>query len=261
MICRELEASLHPYVDGELSAEAMAAADAHVAECRECEALVRRERQFRDLLRRQPREAVSPEFRAKITTLVRREQRRGAWRPWLVAPAAAAAIAALFIAVVLPVVRPSAPLLGELVDKHIAYAQLERPVELASSDRSEIEHWFQQRAGLRVAVPDYSPAGIQLIGARLADARERKAAYLFYEKGRTLLSVFIVPVANGQAHLTGTPVDFRGQRYLTQDVKGYRTVSWTEGHAVFGLVSALDYDALLECADRLRLERAERNRL
>jgi len=45
------------------------------------------------------------------------------------------------------------------------------------------------------------------------------------------------------------------------DVKGFRTVAWTEGHALFGLVSALDYDALLECADRLRLERAERSRL
>jgi len=261
MTCRELEANLHPYIDGELPVEAMAAANAHLAECRECDALVRREQQFRELLRRQPQEAVPPEFRAKITALVRREQRRAAWRPWLVAPAAAATIAALGIAVVLPSVRPASPLLVELVDKHIAYAQIERPVELASSDRVQIEHWLQQRAGLRVAVPDYSPAGIQLIGARLADAREQKAAYLFYEKGRTLLSVFIVPATDRDARPSGTPVDFRGQRYVTKDLKGYRTVSWTDGHTLFGLVSALDYDALLECADRLRLERAERNRL
>jgi anti-sigma factor RsiW len=261
MNCGELRASLHPYIDGELSVDGMAAADAHVAECRTCEGLVRQEREFRELLRRQPREGAPSEFRARMTALVRREERRRARRPWLVAPAAAAAIAAILVAVLSPVLRPPAPLLNELVDKHIAYAQLERPVELASSDRGEIEQWFQSRAALRVVVPDYSPAGIRLIGARLADAHQRKAAYLFYEKGRTLLSVFIVPADPDQARLPGTPAIFRGQQYLTNDVKGYHTVSWTDGRAIFGLVSGLDYDALLECADRLRLERAERSRL
>ncbi len=260
MTCREFEGAVHPYLDGELPVEAMAATDAHVAECRACADLVRHERQFRELLRRQPREAVPAEFRAKITALVRRQQRQIAWRPWLIAPVAAA-VAALIVAFLVPAGRPSASLLAELVDKHIAYAQIDRPVELASGDRSEIEHWFQQRAGLRVAVPDYSPAGIQLIGARLAETHERKAAYLFYEKGRTLLSVFIVPISGRDARLTGQPAVFRGQEYLTKEVKGYRTVSWTDGHVVLGLVSTLDYDALLECADRLRAERAERIRL
>jgi hypothetical protein len=32
---------------------------------------------------------------------------------------------------------------------------------------------------------------------------------------------------------------------------------WTEGQAMFGLISSLDDEALLECADRLRLERAK----
>jgi len=112
-----------------------------------------------------------------------------------------------------------------------------------------------------VTVPDFSAAGIHLIGARLADARARRAAYLFYEKGRTLLSVFIVPITAGDAQVTGRRTDCRGHEYVMHDVKGYRTALWTEGHALFGLVSALDYDALLECADHLRVERAERSRL
>jgi hypothetical protein len=33
-------------------------------------------------------------------------------------------------------------------------------------------------------------------------------------------------------------------------------VAWTDGLAIFGLVSGLDYEALLECADRLRQARA-----
>jgi len=260
MNCTEFEAGVHPYVDGELPIEAMAAADAHASECGDCERLAQRERQFRELLRRQPREMAPPDFRAKMTRLVYREARRAAWRPWLIAPAAAG-VAAVLVALVVSTLRPAAPLLDQLVDKHITYAQIERPAELASGDRGEVEDWFRRRVGLRVTVPDYSPAGIHLIGARLADAQARRAAYLFYEKGRTLLSVFIVPIAAGDAQVTGRRTNYRGHEYVMYDVKGFRTVAWTEGHALFGLVSALDYDALLECADRLRLERAERSRL
>jgi anti-sigma factor RsiW len=108
-------------------------------------------------------------------------------------------------------------------------------------------------------VPDYSAAGIRLVGARIADADERKAAYLLYEKGHTLLSVFMVTSGRGQ--LSGRRVAYGGHEYVTAEWKGHRTVAWTDGQTLFGLVSSLDYDALLECAGRLRVERARQTRL
>lgn len=260
MNCLELDTRLHPYVDGELSVDEMAAADAHVATCPACTTLVMNERAFRRLLRAQPREAAPDELRARIVHAVRREARQPLRRAgWLAMPAVAA-VAAVMIAL-LPVWRQPTPLVTDLVDKHIAYAQLERPAELASRDGEEIARWFRERAGMRVIVPDYSPSGIQLIGARLAEAHEQRAAYLLYEKGRTLLSVFMVPMPEGSSRLAGTAVSYRGNEYRRDEHKGYHTVTWTDGHTVFGLVSALDYDALLECADRLRLERARAVRL
>jgi anti-sigma factor (TIGR02949 family) len=259
MNCVELDSRLHPYVDGELSVDEMAAADAHVAACPACATLVMNERAFRRLLRAQPREAAPDELRTRIVHAVRREARKPLRRAaWLAVPAMAAAV---LMMTVLPVWKQPPPLVSDLVDKHIAYAQLERPAELASRDGDEIARWFRERAGMRVIVPDYSPSGIQLIGARLAEAHERRAAYLLYEKGRTLLSVFMVPVPEGSSRLAGTPVSFRGHEYRRDERKGYHTVTWTDGHTVFGLVSALDYEALLECADRLRLERARAVRL
>ncbi len=255
MTCGEFAAQLHPYVDGELPPPDIVAADAHAADCPGCAELARSEREFRRLLRRQPRDAAPPELRARIVARVRSGERRAGLRPWLVAPALAAA-AAVLVVFLLPPRHESSSLVGELVDKHIAYAQVARPAELASTDPAEIEAWFRQRAGLRVAVPDYSPAGIQLIGARLADAQERKAAYLLYEKGHTLLSVFMVPAAAQDTLGDGQRVSYRGYKYLTREMKGYRSVTWNDGRAVFGLVSMLDYDALLECADRLRVTRA-----
>ncbi|MGH7342858.1 MAG: hypothetical protein ACREKH_20430, partial [Candidatus Rokuibacteriota bacterium] len=180
-------------------------------------------------------------------------------RRWL--PLTTVAVAAAILAAVLLPARTPPALVADLVDKHIAYSQLERPAEFASNDPQEVAEWFRSRVGMRVTVPDYSLSGIQLTGARLADAHERKAAYLLYEKGRTLLSVFIVPVTNGEGALRGDRVSYRGQHYLTYERKGFRTVSWADGQVVYGLVSMLDYDALLECADRLREERARQTRL
>jgi anti-sigma factor RsiW len=160
----------------------------------------------------------------------------------------------------LAVPRQASPLVADLVDKHIAYVQIDRPAELTSGNRNEVAEWFRSRASMRVTVPDYAPAGIRLLGARLADAQERKAAYLLYEKGRTLLSVFMVPAA-GRDALGGRRVAFRGYDYRAHERKGFRTVSWTDGQTLYGLVSMLDYEALLECADRLRVERMNERQL
>lgn len=260
MTCGEFDARLHPYVDGELPVGETAAADAHAAECPRCADLARRERESRRLLRRQPRETAPAELRARIVADVRRAARRGRLVPWLVAPALATVAAALVVVLLLPAPHRPGPLVTELVDKHIVYAQVERPAELASADPAALEAWFRERAGLRVVVPDYSPSGIRLIGARLAEAHEQKAAYLLYEKGHTLLSVFMVPGSTKEAE-SGDRVTYRGNEYTQRDVKGYHAVFWSDGRTTFGLVSMLGYDALLECADRLRAGRAQRANL
>ncbi len=255
MSCAEFEAHLHPYVDGELGVSGMLAANAHLAQCPDCQGRVERERQFRQLLRRQPKESAPPEFHALVRARIRRSARVAALRPWLMVPAAAAALLLVFL---LPGTRSPAPLVTDLVNKHITFAQIEQPAEFASQDPRAVEGWFRERTGLYVTVSDYSPSGIRLVGARIAEASERKAAYVLYEKGHTLLSVFMVPASAGDADLKGQQVSYRGHRYITLERKGYRTVSWTDGHTVFGLVSMLDYGALFECADKLRADRAHR---
>lgn len=261
MNCREFGAQLDPYVDGELGVGETLAAEVHAAECSRCRSLAEQTRQFRQLLRRQPRESAPPEFRARIVGQVRRAARVSALRPWLLAPVAAAAMLLIAVLAGGRLFAPQPEVIAQLVDKHIAYAQLEAPAEFTSSDQGAVTEWFVRQAGLRVTVPDYSPAGIRLVGARIADLDERRAAYVLYEKGHTLLSVFIAPARGEGMELTGTRVAYRGHEYVTREQKGYRTVSWRDGQAIFGFVSMLDYEALLECADRLRAERAAQTRL
>ena len=157
---------------------------------------------------------------------------------------------------------PGAPrLVDTLVNKHLAYAQIENPAEFTSSEPGQVAAWLRDRIGMRVPVPDYSHAGIRLVGARMSEADEQKLAYLLYEKGHMLMSVFMLPNIAETGTLPGKAVSYRGHEYLTRERKSLRTVSWRDGQAVFSLVSMLDYDALLECADRLRAERARETRL
>ncbi len=259
MNCSEIRTHLPAYVDGELTVSEIADVGGHCLECGPCAALLNAEREFRQLLRRQPREAAPAALRARLVRRLRRETAVATARRWL--PLSAVAVATGVLALVVLPARTPAPLVADLVDKHIAYTQIERPAELASTDPKEIAEWFRSRAGLRVTVPDYAPSGIHLAGARLTEARGQRAAYLLYEKGRTLLSVFMVPVSTPEETLRGDRVTYRGHWYATYERKGFRTVSWTDARAVYGLVSMLDYDALLECADRLREEQAQRSRL
>lgn len=262
MTCGEFTAHLHAYVDGELGVRETAVADAHAADCRLCRGLVAAERQLRELVRLQPRESAPSALRTKIVRRVRRQAFGVVVSPAL----AAAAVGFLSLAGVLFTGWPRAemPVVERLVDTHSAYAQLERPAEFASAAPAEVRGWLSRRAGLRVPIPDYSAAGIRLIGARVVAVAERRAGHVLYEKGHTLLSIFLVPLGARAATLDGSRIDYRGHRYLTQQRGGYRTVLWAEGppgrQVVLGLVSMLDWDALLECADSLRAARGAERR-
>lgn len=244
MNCVEFEAALQPYTDGEMPLRARLAADAHLAICLPCAELVQRERDFRRLVRRQPRETAPADLRTKLASLLRPMQRARRRRPWPVMAGLAISALALVVAAGVLAPRRAPSLVTDMVDKHVAYAQIEHPVELASSDRDEVEQWFRERAGLGVPVPDFSRAGIRLLGARVTDARDRVAAYLLYEKGRTLMSLFVVP---GLANVGPDEPPAKDQ------VSGFHTVSWRAGGTFFALVSSLDHDALQACADALRI--------
>ena len=165
MECSEMQPYVEPYADGELGVSELAAVEAHLTACLACRDGVAEHRRFRQLLRRQPREAASPELRARVTRAVRASAVRQAVRPWLWAPVAAAVLTALMVwsGFRVPGLAPTPmpPLVTELVGKHIAYSQIDSPVEFASVDGGAVRDWFRERLGVRVTVPDYTPAGIR----------------------------------------------------------------------------------------------------
>lgn len=261
MTCAEFLARLDAFVDDELDVADTLAADVHAATCRGCQARVSEARRLRELLRRQPQERAPEELRARILAAVRAERRRAARRRWaLGAGVAAVVLTALGGALALRAARAPASLVARLVDTHRAYATLAAPAEFAASRPAEVEAWFRRRLGLAVPVADLAGAGLRLLGGRVVAIGDRQAAAALYAKGDVLLSVVVVPAAGGVPAPAGRRVTDRGREYWTDERQGVRTVVWADvagrRPAVVALVSALAWDALFECADRLRTPRA-----
>lgn len=171
--CLAFQEHLRPYLDGELGIDETIAASAHLGACPRCSILVERERRSRLLLRYQPAESAPAQLRGRIAARCRGEGREGHVRSWLAAFGAVAMTALTAVLMLLPPCAPS-PLVSQFVGAHIAYARIEGPAEFASGDRTQLAAWFQERTGLRIAIPDYSPDGLRLVAGRLADMEEAR---------------------------------------------------------------------------------------
>ena len=260
MNCQEFRAYLDAYLDGELEAPRTLDADAHLAFCMPCQWALAKARKFRQALRsRIKRDIAPPALQARVhaaLSRVDRAERRQRLVRWLPLPVAAAALVLLALwsgsltGQRVPV--PESSVVRALAGKHLAYAQMDTPAELATPDRQMVAGWFKERVRFAVPVPDFTPSGIRLVGGRISEYSGDQVAYLLYEKGRSLVSLFVFP--NRGLDLPESGWERIGQRrYFFAEFKGQQVVVWTQGETAFALVSQLNRDALLECAEAVWL--------
>ena len=252
MTCQELRACLDAHLDGELDLPLSLAADEHLAFCVGCQWAYARERELRALVRtRFPREEAPAALRERIWgALVQAEGGAPirAQRRWLYLAVPVAALVLVALGVGLWQRSTAPPVMRELVAKHAMYSRLDAPAEIASASREAVSGWFKGKVRFDVAVPDFSPSGIRLVGGRLADLSDRQVAYLLYEKGRNLVSLFAFP-GRGLALPRGGRASGGDERFYVARVNGAEVVVWTQGPLAYALVSSLDRESLLECAD------------
>jgi len=260
MICQEFRACLDAYVDRELEAQRTLDADAHLAFCMPCQWALDKERKFRHVLRSRVKPDTAPAaLRARVHVALSRVDRaelRQRLVRWLPLPVAAAALVLLVLwSGALTGLRTSPPdssVVTTLAGKHLAYSLMDAPAEISTPDRQRVAGWFKERVPFSVPVPDFTPSGIRLVGGRISEFSGQRVAYLIYEKGRSLVSLFVFPSRG--LELPGKGWERIGQRrYFFTEFKGQQVVIWTQGETAFALVSQLNRDALLECAEAVWL--------
>lgn len=241
--CSELERLLPAYADGEFAdGTESAEIEAHLSDCPGCADEVAAHLAFRTFLHEKAGEnrvGAPSTLRDRIRKDVARERAKDQVRRFSLYSAVAAGLVAVASAgYIFAENRSEEPelVLLDAVDKHARAL----PVEVTPAG-GDVEGWFRGKVDFRVRAPRFrSPKAPRLVGARLANVRDRQAAYLVYggedSSRRTTLLVFpgSIEVPDGhKTHVGGRDVVMANQR-------GYNVAVWQQQGIVYSLVSDLD---------------------
>jgi anti-sigma factor RsiW len=238
--CPDREAMLHAYVDDELDAANVLAAEAHLKTCEGCAGYVRTLQALRTRLdEAEFTPPASAALRQRIEAGIRAE---GQGRPRLAVPrrwsaglasawAAGGAMAGVMASLLL--VQLSTPALeAQLVAGHVRSLQADHLVDVATSDRHTVKPWFNGRLDFAPPVVDLADQGFPLVGGRLDYADHRQVAALVYRRRAHVINLFVMP-AGGRAAWT-----------LPTAHNGYAVVHWTHAGLDYWAVSDIEHPDL-----------------
>jgi len=255
MDCSDLERLLPAYADGEFASGESEEVERHLASCPGCSDQVAALLAFRSFLQARAGEvkvAAPTALRERIRADMARERAREQVRRFsLYSTVAAGLVAVASVGYVLAPAGESPELmLVDAVDKHARALPIE--VRPTSDSPDDVESWFRGKVDFRVRAPTFhSPQAARLVGARLANVRDRQAAYLVYggedPERRTTLLVF-----PGEIDLP----DGRRTRVGNRDVvmaneRGYNVALWQQRGIVYSLVSDLDERDVLQLVEQV----------
>jgi anti-sigma factor RsiW len=223
MTCREMEALLDPYFDGELDALRCREVDEHLGGCTACAETLDRRQALREAIRK------APYYRAPAGIGLPR--RSTAWRP-VVALALAACVLALIVTWRLLPRQPSG-IAAEVASAHVRSLEADHLLDVASTDRHNVKPWFAGKLDFAPEVPEL--AGFELMGGRLDYLNGRPVAALIYKRRQHTVNVFEWPEAGAE-------------RPVRASVRGFNVVHWRRGGMEWWAVSDLNGQEVEEIA-------------
>lgn len=248
MNCKDLEALLDPYLDGELDAAQRGGVEQHLEGCAACRRRLEDLRALHEALqsadlRFQASDTLKQRLRGELAKAAAREA-RPRWPRY----AAAAAVFAVALAIgwaFLPFGHGGEDENDAMADAAIAeHAQAltgRHLTDLASADPTAVQSWFSGKLAYRPPVPDLVAQGYTLVGARLDHVEDEPAAALVYLHNANYVTVFVCPALKA------------GDTDLDADNdSGYNIVYWTQGTLSFWVVGKLDPAELKRFSESLR---------
>lgn len=141
------------------------------------------------------------------------------------------------------------PAVVTMIQDHIASQLKEHPLDLVTSDRTQLEQWFAARVDFNVAIPEFRNTA--LVGGHLCLVGGKRAVSLSYEQGHVPITLYIIDrsVVNLAALKVVSSINDRPVYHY--DEKGCNIILWQEKGLVYGLVSDLNENELLKCINPL----------
>ena len=250
-------------LDGELDTDEERLAELHLASCPDCRCAFRRERLFREgIRRRRPLHAAPDPLRARVaavldTGLGTAARRRPAaarlpagWAKRARATAALALVAGIvaFAALrglpdaVLPQVE-AASFSATAVDVHQRQRRGELPLEVETGSARDVSEWFAGKVPFVVTLPEHQDRSgrasrFEIKGARLVGFGGGYAAYVAYEMDRHPISLVITSTSVARP-AGGQAVSSKGITFHFENIHGLEVVTWSHRSLTYALVSNL----------------------
>jgi anti-sigma factor RsiW len=244
--CREIDALLTAYLDGEAPDGDRALIERHLSSCVPCRARRAAEERGRQVVRARASALVGSappglETRCRAAAAAARRQpglRRAAL--WLL-PASMAAVLLLAVgglAVFVSLASPRRALATQLALDHVKCFTLFGR-DAGTAEPRLVESRLREQYGWRLTVPGSSAQeGLELLGARRCYTTDGQVAHILYRHQGQPLSLFLLPVAGG------------GSEVMT--VVGHNAVIWSRGGRTFAVVARDTRPRLEQVAAYLR---------
>ena len=207
---------LNGLADGELSAEQLAEANAHLEQCAACTRDALEQSLLKSAAARAGNRYQPPtHLAAKLARLAKEQDAaenlqsakpiasgaRFGFGGWATAFALLLIFACVFVfergAQKESITSAeSAALVTEACDQHIAVLAADAPPQVLSSDRHTVKPWFQGKIPFSFNLPENLPADTRLEGANLTYFHNQPAALLLYSVGKHRVSVFLLQPTN-----------------------------------------------------------------
>ena len=224
--CENRQAMLNSLLDGELDAVNTAAAEAHLASCRECREELERLRAVREALARPGAHHRAPDaLRARVDAVLAAAEpvtRKPALPSWL-APGVAGALAAALAFLLIAPPRALSALDDQLVAGHIRSLQVEHLTDVRTTDEHQVRPWFNGKIDFAPQVPELAAAGFPLAGGRLDYLGGRTVAALVYRRRLLTINLFVWPQPASCSRLV--------------QMDGYSLEEWSQGGLRYAAVS------------------------
>lgn len=257
--CELFERHVGAFVDGELDASTQMEFEAHVAECVPCRERVDFEGAYRD----QVRDAAEVALPAGLAAAVRdRLDEADRARPRALVPLASAAAVVLMAggASVLALTgddERAEPALEDVVRLH----SIQLPADVRVDDhgvlrpdasQQQVSHWFRDKVAFPVRPAEFARRDVRLVGARLSNVRENRAAALYYELQNGQRLTVVVTDAEVEDDAT-EELRVGDQPLLFRDVHGHGVPVRREGNLRYAFTGDVDRDTLLQLAATARV--------
>lgn len=250
MNCREFNEYLYQFLDGELDSQVSQLVKDHLSACPLCRLELEQEKKTNSLIKDGiPKENAPYELKEEILkqiTVLNEKKIRWSISPAL-KPALIGIIGIVLIFAFLFSINKPFPVYGETVKEHIQFLQGSLSMHIVSKKPQDVSKWLQAELDFKIMAPDLSSQNVNLLGARICSLKNKKSAYITYEKDGHNISVFMFDAKNLKFPTAKKVVVNNKHFYLSKE-RGFNSALWIDEGIACVFVSSLDEAELLYLA-------------